>query len=304
METIITRHGEGKLATKTFVSSEQGFNVASVIIMGEKDCVLVDCQWTLANAHRVIAEIIETGLNLTAIFATHAHPDHYWGMGVISKAFPNAKCYMLPEDCAVYGDQYQPKLDEWTDIIGATNLCREQCDRLEPLPADNTIMLEGKRIIVIPEVMGDLKWNSVVWVPSIKTLIAGDVLFNEAHPFTCEVSAQQRDRWYKDIVRLEEKLKPEVVIPGHQKEGCLLDSSALKYMKDYLKATEEVLAKTNTASEFFYEMFERFPNSTLLKYSNEMNAEVFKGGRPWDWSDMSALSDDCPWYDRDDLLDD
>ena len=64
--------------------------VTSVLICGEHDCILVDCQWTRANAHRVIAEILETGLELKAIFATHAHPDHYWGMGEISEAFPNA----------------------------------------------------------------------------------------------------------------------------------------------------------------------------------------------------------------------
>ena len=73
MQTIITRHGEGKLATKVFVSSEDAFNVTSVIVMGKKECVLIDCQWTRANAHRVVAEILETGLELKAIYATHAH---------------------------------------------------------------------------------------------------------------------------------------------------------------------------------------------------------------------------------------
>ena len=68
MQTIIVRHGEDKLATKIFVSSEDGFNVASVIVMGKKECLLIDTQWTRANAHRVIAEIMETGLELKTIF--------------------------------------------------------------------------------------------------------------------------------------------------------------------------------------------------------------------------------------------
>ena len=87
MQTIITRHGEGKLATKVFVSSEDSFNVTSVIVMGKKECVLIDCQWTRANAHRVIAEIIETGLELKAIFATHAHPDHVCGVEFIEQTY-------------------------------------------------------------------------------------------------------------------------------------------------------------------------------------------------------------------------
>ena len=82
-EVILTTHGEGKLATKTYFADEPGFCVASVIVMGKKECVLLDCQWTKSHAHRVIAEILETGLELKAVFATHLHPDHYWGLGEI-----------------------------------------------------------------------------------------------------------------------------------------------------------------------------------------------------------------------------
>ena len=101
MQSITVRHGEGKLATKIFVSSEDAFNVTSVIVMGKKECILIDCQWTRANAHRVIAEILETGLELKAIYATHAHPDHYWGMGEIHEVFPNAKCYAPAPVCTL-----------------------------------------------------------------------------------------------------------------------------------------------------------------------------------------------------------
>ena len=290
MEVITTRHGEGKLATKTLFSDEKGFCVASVIVMGQKECVLLDCQWTLSNAHRVIAEILETGLELKAIFASHAHPDHYWGLGVIGKAFPNAKCYMLPEDCELYAGDYQPKLDDWIDRIGEQNLCRQQCENLIPL-TEGYIELEGERIEIIEHIMGDFKWNSVVWIPSIKTMYGSDVLFNQAHPFTCEVTAEQRRDWIADIEKLE-AMGPEVVIPGHQKAGCLLDKSSMTFTKEYLVATEEELATTTSAPEFFYRMVKRFPDaSALILLSNEMNAEVFKGSRAWDWGEAKNLHD-------------
>ena len=281
-EVIITRHGEGKLSTKTYFADEFGFSVASVIIMGQKECVLIDTQWVKSHAHRLIAEIIDTGLELKAAFATHLHPDHYWGLGEIEKAFPNAKCYMLPEEVPLYADQYQPKLDDWIDVVGEGNLLRRQCENLLPL-TDKYIELEGERIEVIEHIMGDLKWNSVVWVPSIKTLIGSDVIFNEAHPFTCEVSAEQRLQWIADLERLDRELKPEVVIPGHQKKGCLLDRSGIKYTIDYLKATEEELKKIEGmepeigTAVFFYAMEKRFPNNAISMYSNNMNAKVFSG---------------------------
>ncbi|MCL2365981.1 MAG: MBL fold metallo-hydrolase [Oscillospiraceae bacterium] len=287
-EVILTRHGEGKLSTKAYFADEAGFSVASVIVMGQKECVLLDCQWTKSNAHRVIAEILETGLELKAVFATHLHPDHYWGLGEIEKAFPNAKCYMLPDEVAKYSDQYQRKLDDWIDIVGEGNLCRQQCKNLLPL-TDKYIELEGERIEVIEHIMGDLKWNSVVWIPSIKTLYGSDVIFNEAHPFTCEISSPQRIEWIAELEKLERELKPEVVIPGHQKAGCLLDCSGIKYTIDYLKATEEELvnikgldSKIGT-SVFFHAMEKRFPNNAISMYSNDMNAKVFSGEFVWDW---------------------
>jgi glyoxylase-like metal-dependent hydrolase (beta-lactamase superfamily II) len=281
MEIIVNKHGKGKLATKTCFSDEFGFNVASVIVMGKKECVVVDCQWTLANAYRVTAEIIDSQLELKAIFATHSHPDHYWGMGYMQQAFPNAKCYMLPEDLHLYNHQYQAKLDEWEPIMGKNNLCRKQAENIIPLDT-GYLELEGEKIEVFDHVMGDYRWNSVVWIPSIKTMYGSDVLFNQAHPFTCEVTAPQRAQWIRDIEKME-KYNAEVVIPGHQKEGCPFDGSAYKYTKDYLIATEEELASTKDSASFFYNMVKRFPGSSLIMYSNEMNAEVWKGGRPWNW---------------------
>ena len=282
MQTIVTNHGEGKLSTKVFVSSEAGFNVTSTIVMGKRECVLIDCQWTRANAHRVIAEILETGLELKAIFATHAHPDHYWGMGEIAEVFPNAKCYAPAPVVTLYAHQYQPKLDEWTEIIGEQNLCRKQCDRLEELPG-TFIELEGEKLEVI-RCMGDLMWNTIVWIPSIKTVVCSDVVFNDAHPFTCEVNEEQRKLWIKDIEGIYD-LQPDVVIPGHMREGTLLDESGLKFTHDYLVATEEELAATSTPGDFYYHMAKRFPTASLNIYSNEMNAEVFKGGRDWAWNE-------------------
>ena len=96
MEVRINQHGPNSLATKVFFSDESGFEVASVIVTGKTDAVLIDAQWTLSNAHRVVAEILETGKHLKTIYVTHAHPDHYFGLGTIAEAFPEARVIALP----------------------------------------------------------------------------------------------------------------------------------------------------------------------------------------------------------------
>ena len=280
MEVRINKHGKNSLSTKVFFSDESGFAVASVIVMGKTDAALIDTQWSLSNGHRVAAEILETGKHLKNIYITHAHPDHYFGLGPIVEAFPEAKVIALPSVAGTINKQMFGKIDHWRNIIGPTNVPTKAVN-IEPM-TKNYFELEGQRIEIIPEIMGDLKYNTVVWIPSIKTLYGSDVLFNQAHPFTCEITAEERKQWLKDIERLE-KMGAEVVIPGHQKPGMPFDNSSFSFTKDYLIATEEELAKTKDTGAFFYAMALRFPDANLIFLSNEMNSAVFKGGRDWNW---------------------
>ncbi|MFX1492483.1 MAG: MBL fold metallo-hydrolase, partial [Promethearchaeota archaeon] len=197
MEVRVNTHGPNALSTKVFFSDEKGFEVASVIVMGKTDAVLIDAQWTLSNAHRLIAEIAETGKDLKTIYVTHAHPDHYFGLGEIAEAFPSVRITALASVARTINKQFFGKLEHWETVIGPTNVCRKTVT-IEPLSQDY-IELEGERIEIIADVMGDMKYNSVVWIPSIKTLYGSDVLFNQAHPFTCEVTAEERQQWIQDI---------------------------------------------------------------------------------------------------------
>lgn len=280
MEIRLTAGGRDSLSTKTFFCDEPGFEVASVIVMGEQDAILIDAQWTLSNAHRLIAEILDTGRRLTAIYITHAHPDHYFGVGTIAEAFPEARVLALPEDAAMINTQFFGKAEIWEDVIGSHNVCRTTV-AVEPLETDH-LELEGRRLEILPRVMGDMRYNSMVWIPSIKTLYASDVLFNQAHPFTCEVTAEERLQWIAAIDTIE-TMGAEVIIPGHQKPGMQFDRSSLDFTREYLVATDEELARTDDVASFYYAMAERFPRADLLHLSNEMNANVFKGGRDWHW---------------------
>jgi glyoxylase-like metal-dependent hydrolase (beta-lactamase superfamily II) len=280
MEVRVNSHGENSLTTRVFFSDESGFAVASVIVMGKTDAALIDTQWSLSNGHRVAAEILESGKHLKTIYISHAHPDHYFGLGPIVEAFPEAKVVALAEVADTINKQMFGKVDYWRPIIGPTNVPTKAV-KINSLTR-NFFELEGQRIEIIPKVMGDLTYNTVVWIPSIKTLYGSDVLFNQAHPFTCEISAADRKQWIKDIERLE-KMGAEVVIPGHEKPGMPFDNSSFEYTKGYLAATEEELPKHKTTESFFYAMSMRYQGSILNFLSNEMNSAVFKGNRDWHW---------------------
>ena len=58
--------------------------------------LLIDPQFSLSEAHRLAAEILESKKNLAVIYVTHPHPDHLFGLAVLKQAFPQPKIFALP----------------------------------------------------------------------------------------------------------------------------------------------------------------------------------------------------------------
>src|SRR5476651_572932 len=79
--TLKVHHGAGV----------NGYDVNSTMISGEKDMLVIDPQFSLSEAHRLAAEILESKKNLTLIYVTHPHPDHLFGLAVLHQAFPSAR---------------------------------------------------------------------------------------------------------------------------------------------------------------------------------------------------------------------
>jgi hypothetical protein len=61
------------------------------LISGERDAVLIDALLTPQDAGRVVDWIRATGKNLTTIYITHGHGDHFFGLNTILDAFPDAR---------------------------------------------------------------------------------------------------------------------------------------------------------------------------------------------------------------------
>jgi glyoxylase-like metal-dependent hydrolase (beta-lactamase superfamily II) len=285
-EVRVNRHGKGKLATKVF-NSDDSFPVANVIIMGEEKCALFDAQGAMSNAMRCLAEIMEENLELETIYISHAHPDHYFGLEVYKKWFPEARVISVPEEAIIIPKQWTMKWESQRMVMGADldNKKTNFASRVLPFPIESLeesyFLLEGEKIEIIPRLMGDYRYNTAAYIPSINTVCCSDTLFNEAHPFTCEVDKEERAEWRAACDKLE-AMECEVVVPGHFKNGMPLDNTAFEWNRRYIDKTEEALVKCKSAAEFYYFMDRAFPDAILQK-SNEMNAKAFYKEIEWDW---------------------
>jgi glyoxylase-like metal-dependent hydrolase (beta-lactamase superfamily II) len=67
-----------------------GYDVNSTMISGKKDMLVIDAQFGLGEARSLAAEIHASKKNLTVIYITHPHPDHYFGLAVLKQEFPSA----------------------------------------------------------------------------------------------------------------------------------------------------------------------------------------------------------------------
>jgi glyoxylase-like metal-dependent hydrolase (beta-lactamase superfamily II) len=70
--------------------------IASTLIYGRRDAVLVDAFMTIKQADDLVDWISASGKNLTTIYITHGHGDHWFGIGTLLERFPNAKAVAIP----------------------------------------------------------------------------------------------------------------------------------------------------------------------------------------------------------------
>jgi glyoxylase-like metal-dependent hydrolase (beta-lactamase superfamily II) len=87
-----------------FASSETAPNgerqmfqyIATTLISGERDAVLVDPPMTSEQAAQVIDWVEASGRRLKHIFVTHGHGDHWFGTGPLLERFPDVTVFAAP----------------------------------------------------------------------------------------------------------------------------------------------------------------------------------------------------------------
>ncbi|AYG58393.1 MBL fold metallo-hydrolase [Rhizobium jaguaris] len=231
---------------------------SSTLIYGERDAVLVDTFLTAEQAQVLVEWVAASGKNLTTIYVTHGHGDHFFGLAPLLERFPNAKAFATPAVVEAMHAQLSP---ESIDNFWRRLFPGQIPDRLliaEPLDGDS-VELEGHKLVVVNTGHTDTSHSTCLYVPSTGLIVGGDVVYNGIHPYLGETDTQSRLEWIAALDKLE-VLQPQTVIAGHKLPENADDPRIISETRQYLLDFNRLNEATTTARELYDAMLELYPN--------------------------------------------
>ena len=264
------------LTLEVFNASENSFGVASVIVSGKTDAVLIDAQFTLADAEKVAQEIKSSGKTLKAIYVSHGDPDFYFGMEVFKKYFPEVTAFASPATVEHIKATAQKKLEVWGGRLGkaiTSNVVLPQ------VLQGNSIDLERQKLEIVG--LEEFPNKTFVWIPSIKAVVGGINVFGTTfHLWMADAqSTEARHKWITVVNKIE-ALHPAIVIPAHANNNSPFDISAVKHTKDYIQFYEEALKTNKTSEALIAAIKAKYPTLTF-ETALQIGAKVNTGEMKW-----------------------
>jgi glyoxylase-like metal-dependent hydrolase (beta-lactamase superfamily II) len=232
--------------------------ITSTLIMGRSDAVLVDPPMTTAQAAEVGDWVAASGRKLRQIYITHGHGDHWFGAIPLLQRFPGVAVTATKGTTKLMAAQNQP------------DFRAEFWDRIFPgqIPAGDVEVsvvdesgseLEGVGLFPIEAGHTDTDATTMLHVPQIGLLVAGDVVYNGVHLYLTESGGISGiDAWLAAL-DVAQGLRPATVIAGHKDRNAQDGPSQIQVTRSYLTDARRLLATSECAEAFYRDMLALHP---------------------------------------------
>lgn len=257
-------------------SADTSLNKTSVLVAGETEALVVDAAFTRADGHRIVAEVLDSGRQLTTVVITAGDPDFYFGAEVIADAFPDAS-FIAPADVIEHIEHsFEGKLEAWAHLGSNLPTRRVEIAAL----TDSALTVDGTSIEVRrgSNLLGDRAWY--LFEPGSRSLLGGVLLFEGLHVWTADSATPElRAEWIRVLNDLE-ALAPAFTVAGHRVAGAPTDLTAITHTRDYLELFEKTIADSANAADAEASLLAAYPDAGL-KIAASLGTKVAKGEMTW-----------------------
>jgi glyoxylase-like metal-dependent hydrolase (beta-lactamase superfamily II) len=231
--------------------------LSSTLISGARDALLVDPPFTRTKIKAVGDWVERSGRRLAYIYNTHGHGDHWFGTGELARRFPGVTVYATEPAIEVMRQQGGPSREQLFDRVFPGQI-PESPVLAEPIPAQG-FLLEGNEVVAVETGHTDTDKTSVLHVPSIGLVAAGDVAYNGVHQYVSEGGGGGLEEWLRALDRVAD-LRPRAVIAGHKNRERPDDPIILDETRRYLQDVIRLLEDKPTARAFYDQMTGLYPD--------------------------------------------
>jgi glyoxylase-like metal-dependent hydrolase (beta-lactamase superfamily II) len=276
---------DNKLTVEVFKGKAASVN--SYLFSNGVSQIVMDVLRSSEEAKELAQRIKSKNLPLTHILITHGHPDHYTGMDVLSKAFPNAKIVVATQDIKndIKGFSTWMESVGWLDA--EANLKPKSDKNPNGFDYDNKIsVLPTKQLTLVGGGTLELETDflaaeaehlTTVYSTSLNALFTSDFCYNDVHLWLgTGVGKPQIANWKNQLAVFKTKYaaaKP-TIYPGHGEKS---DISLFDKVTEYINTFESITGKAKTKKEAMTEMKKRYPTweqaDFLLLYSVDFHVQ-------------------------------
>jgi len=230
--------------------------LASTLILGSTDAVLTDPGFTMDQA-RALGDWVEgKGRNLTDIVITHGHGDHWFAAGLLARRFDARVVATASTITQMHvGVASRPLL--WDKLYPGIPPAAVTA---VTVPGDR-LTLEGHDLRIVEVGHTDTEGTSVLHVPDLELVVAGDVIYNGVHMWLGESVVVGGFTPWRAAIDAVKALRPRHIVAGHQNDA--LDDDAgrtIAETRQYLDDADDLLRAERTAVDFFTAKVERYPD--------------------------------------------
>jgi glyoxylase-like metal-dependent hydrolase (beta-lactamase superfamily II) len=212
---------------------------------------------TVAEAEALADWVALHNRNLETIYITHAHFDHFYGLGILLDRFPAARAIATPNVVKAMQMSFTPPVERL-----ARGMFPGQVPTKLVAPEayeHDMFTLEGHELRIIEQGRTDSPDSTSLYVPSIGLIVAGDVVYNQCRMYVGDTTPESRKNWIAALDRLA-ALNPAIVVAGHKKPGAPDSPSAIQDTKRYLEDFDRLQKTAKSDQELFDQMTELYPH--------------------------------------------